>query len=64
MRHTAFRERMAEEFGRIRADTLAQDLVLSALGERTVNQALDAGMSPKQVWKILCDSFEIPAERR
>lgn len=64
MRHTAFRQRMTEEFGRIRADTLAQDLVLSALGERTVNQALDAGMSPKQVWAVLCDSFEVPSERR
>ncbi len=55
---------MVEEFGEIRADTLAQDLVLSALGERTVNQALEAGMTPKQVWRVLCDSFEVPAERR
>ncbi len=55
---------MVEEFGRIRADTLVQDLVLSSLGERTPNQALEAGWDPKQVWRVLCDAFEVPAERR
>ncbi|MBA8825644.1 hypothetical protein FHX42_003010 [Saccharopolyspora lacisalsi] len=64
MRHTVFRSRMVEEFGRIRADTLVQDLVLSSLGERTPNQALEAGWEPKQVWRVLCDAFEVPAERR
>jgi hypothetical protein len=55
---------MVEEFGEIRADTLRQDLVLSALDERTVNQALEAGMDPKQVWRVLCEAFEVPSERR
>ncbi len=64
MRHTDFRHRMVEEFGEIRADTLGQDLVLSELGERTANQALEAGMTPKQVWRVLCESFDVPAERR
>ena len=64
MRHTDFRHRMVEEFGEIRADTLGQDLVLSALGERTANQALEAGMTPKQVWRVLCEAFDVPAERR
>lgn len=64
MRHTAFRHLMAEEFGEIRAEMLAQDHVMSALGGRTVDQALDAGMFPKEVWQVVCDTFEIPAERR
>ncbi|GAB3281220.1 hypothetical protein GCM10027563_10480 [Parasphingorhabdus pacifica] len=64
MRHTAFRRRMAEEFGEIRAEMLAQDHVMAELGGRTVDQALDAGLFPKEVWHAVCDTFDIPAERR
>ncbi|GAA0540628.1 hypothetical protein GCM10011581_38160 [Saccharopolyspora subtropica] len=64
MRHTTFRQRMAEEFGRVRAEMLAQDHVLSSLGGRTVDQALEAGMSTKEVWQAVCEAFEIPLERR
>lgn len=55
---------MAEEFGELRADTLARDHVLAGLGERTVNQALEAGWEPKRVWAVLCESFEVPGNRR
>ncbi|MFR9729214.1 DUF3046 domain-containing protein [Saccharopolyspora sp. MS10] len=64
MRHTDFRERMAQEFGRLRAEMLAEDHVMSELGGRTVDQALEAGYPPKQVWRALCDSFGVPAARR
>ncbi|GAB2681305.1 DUF3046 domain-containing protein [Saccharopolyspora gloriosae] len=64
MRHTDFRERMAEEFGRLRAEMLAEDHVMSELGGRTVDEALEAGFSPKQVWLALCNTFEVPASRR
>lgn len=64
MRHTVFRRRMAEEFGRVRADMLAQDHVLSELGGRTPDEALEAGIEPKQVWQVLCEAFEVPPARR
>lgn len=64
MRITAFRSRLAEEFGALRADTIARDHVFAALGNRTVDQALDAGISTKEIWRAVCDSFEVPAERR
>ncbi|MFC5287710.1 DUF3046 domain-containing protein [Actinokineospora guangxiensis] len=64
MRITAFRSRLAEEFGPLRADTIARDHVFAALGSRTVDQALDAGISTKEIWRAVCDSFEVPAERR
>ncbi|MEV6230650.1 DUF3046 domain-containing protein [Saccharopolyspora shandongensis] len=64
MRHTAFRQRMADEFGRVRAEMLAQDHVFSILGGRTVDQALEAGLSTKEVWQAVCEAFEVPAERR
>ncbi|GAA4614167.1 DUF3046 domain-containing protein [Saccharopolyspora hordei] len=55
---------MAEEFGRVRAEMLAQDHVFSSLGGRTVDQALEAGVSTKEVWKAVCEAFEVPVERR
>jgi hypothetical protein len=64
MRITAFRKLMAEEFGEIRADMLARDHVFSALDNRTVDQALEAGTSTKEIWRAVCDSFEVPPERR
>jgi DUF3046 family protein len=64
MRHTDFRQRMAEEFGRVRAEMMAQDHVFSSLYGRTVDQALEAGVSTKEVWQAVCEAFEVPAERR
>jgi hypothetical protein len=64
MRITAFRSRMTEEFGEVRADMLARDHVFSSLGNRTVDQAIEAGLSTKDVWRAVCEAFEIPPERR
>ncbi|HEY0452937.1 DUF3046 domain-containing protein [Actinophytocola sp.] len=64
MRITVFRKMMAEEFGEIRADMLARDHVFSVLGNRTVDQALEAGLPAKEVWRAVCDAFEVPPERR
>ncbi|WP_091449036.1 DUF3046 domain-containing protein [Actinokineospora iranica] len=64
MRITAFRAMLAEEFGVSRADTIARDHVFAALGGRTVDQALEAGLPTKEIWQAVCDAFEIPAERR
>lgn len=64
MRITVFRHMMAREFGEIRADMLARDHVFSSLGHRTVDQALDAGLPTKDIWRAVCEAFEVPAERR
>jgi hypothetical protein len=64
MRITAFRKMMAEEFGEIRADMLARDHVFSALNDRTVDQALEAGVPTKEIWRAVCETFEVPPERR
>jgi DUF3046 family protein len=64
MRTTVFRNLMADEFGAVRAEMLARDHVLAALGGRTVDQALHAGLSPKMIWRAVCDDFDVPAERR
>jgi hypothetical protein len=64
MRITVFRRLMADEFGPGRAQVLARDHVFSALGGRTVDQALTAGISAKEVWREVCAAFDIPPERR
>ncbi|MCE7012054.1 DUF3046 domain-containing protein [Kibdelosporangium philippinense] len=64
MRTTAFRNLMSDEFGAVRAQMLARDHVLGALGGRTVDQALEAGVDPKEIWRAVCDDFGVPPERR
>jgi hypothetical protein len=64
MRITVFRRLMEEEFGAMRAETLAADHVLSALGGRTADEALRDGYSAKEVWHAVCVEFDVPPERR
>jgi hypothetical protein len=64
MRITVFRRLMTQEFGEIRAEMLARDHVFSSLGNRTIDQALDAGLPAKEIWRAVCEVFEVPPERR
>ena len=64
MRITVFRRLMSQEFGEIRAEMLARDHVFSSLGNRTVDQALEAGLPAKEIWRAVCEVFEVPPERR
>ncbi|WP_033437169.1 DUF3046 domain-containing protein [Saccharothrix sp. NRRL B-16314] len=64
MRITMFRRRMADEFGQVRAEMVAGDHVLSALGGRTPDQALEAGLPVKEIWLAVCDAFDVPEQRR
>lgn len=64
MRVTVFRRKMADEFGQIRAEMLATDHVFAGLGGRTVEQALSAGVDPKDIWRTVCETLEVPPERR
>lgn len=64
VRLTHFRRLMDDEFGAIRAGSIARDHVFAALGNRTVEEALEAGIDPRDVWRAVCTEFEVPAERR
>ena len=44
--------------------TLADDQVLTALGDRTAAQAVEAGVEPRVVWHALCDAMDVPDARR
>ena len=55
---------MADEFGAVRAGSIGRDHVFSALDGRTVEQALEGGVEPRDIWRAVCAEFEVPAERR
>lgn len=64
MKHSEFWQLMDDEFGRAYARSVAGDQELSALGSRTPQAALDAGVPVKDVWFAVCDAMDIPPERR
>lgn len=63
MRLSRFWQLMEDEFGPGYASVLAGSLVISAW-QRTAEEALQAGVSPREVWEAVCDQQEVPASRR
>ena len=55
---------MRSEFGQTYASMIASSHSLAALDERTADEALAQGVSPRHVWEAICDAFDVPAERR
>ena len=55
---------MDDEFGAGYSRVLSSSLVLAGVGSRTADQALSAGVPPRQVWLALCDVQDVPPERR
>jgi hypothetical protein len=64
MRITVFRRMMDDEFGEMRAATISADHMFAALGGVTVDQAIDLGMDPREVWQAVCAEFDVPESRR
>ena len=64
VRLTHFRQLMADEFGAVRASSISRDHVFSALGGRTVQEALDEGTEARDVWRAVCAEFDVPMSRR
>jgi hypothetical protein len=58
-----FRRAVVDEFGDAYGRSLVRDLVLGDIGDRTAEQALDAGASPRDVWLALCVATDVPRER-
>ncbi|WP_028651881.1 DUF3046 domain-containing protein [Nocardioides halotolerans] len=64
MRHTEFWERMEQALGPAYHRSWASQFVMAELGERTAQEALDAGVPPKQVWAAVWRALELPARER
>jgi hypothetical protein len=64
VRLTQFRELMTDEFGAARAASVSRDHVFTELGGRTVEQALEANVDPRTVWRAVCEAYDVPFARR
>ena len=63
MTRSEFLRAIADEFGEAYGRSLVRDLVLTPLGERTADEALTAGLAPREVWLALCSARDVPRER-
>ena len=59
-----FWSRMRDEFGSMRAESVARDHVFAAIGGRTASEAIDAGVNVRKVWLAICEEYEVPPKRR
>jgi Protein of unknown function (DUF3046) len=57
---TDFWNRMEERFGATYARSVAADYRLPALGA-TVDEAIAAGVETRDIWRAVCDEFDMPA---
>lgn len=64
MRHTEFWARLDHALGRAPSRTWAELFVLTELGSRTTVEALDAGVTPKEVWAAVWRALELPDTQR
>ena len=55
---------MSDEFGEAYGRVIAHDLVLEALGGRTADQAIAAGLPMREIWLAICDAQDVPVNRR
>jgi hypothetical protein len=64
MRHTEFWSRLEHHLGTGYYRSWAEQFVISDLGRRTPQEALDAGIPPKQVWAAVREVLELPPTER
>ncbi len=64
MRHTEFWERLETALGVGYARSWATLYVMADLGGRTAQEALDAGVPPKEVWRAVWAALELPPKDR
>jgi hypothetical protein len=64
MRHTEFWARMDRVLGPAYARTWAEQQVLRELDHQTVQEGLASGRSPKEVWRAVWETLELPLSER
>ena len=64
MRHTEFWSRLDDALGRAYSRTWAELTVVRELEGWTTQEALDAGVPPKQVWAAVWRHLELPERFR
>ena len=64
MRHTEFWARMEQALGPSYARSWASSVVMRELDGRTAQEAIDAGVSPKEVWLAVWQTLDLPANQK
>ncbi len=64
MRVSEFWRAVDQVFGEAYGSVVTRDVVLEGLGGRSAVDALAAGVDARRVWDALCDSQEVPMDRR
>lgn len=64
MKHSEFWQVLEETFGAGYGRSVAEDLVLSAVGGRTAARALQDGVAPRVVWDAVCDEMDLDEATR
>jgi hypothetical protein len=59
-----FWSRMDQQFGSMRARTVAGDHVFGTLGGRTAVEAIDQGVPIRTVWLEICKAYDVPPKDR
>jgi hypothetical protein len=59
-----FWSRMREQFGSMRAESVARDHIFAALGGRSAVDAIDAGLPVRKVWLAVCEEYDVPRKDR
>ena len=54
MRISDLKERLLLSFGEEWAPSFSQDIAISELGSKTVNEALKAGLEADEIWRAVC----------
>ena len=55
---------MEQQFGSMRAQTVARDHVFGPLGGRTATEAIEAGVPVRTVWLAVCREYDVPPKER
>ncbi|QQD77158.1 DUF3046 domain-containing protein [Curtobacterium sp. YC1] len=64
MRVSEFWRAVDQVFGEAYGSVVTRDVVLEQLGGRSAVDALSAGIDARRVWDALCDSQDVPLDRR
>jgi hypothetical protein len=62
MRISDLRERLTLSFGQQWAPSFCQDIAISELGSRTVDEALKDGFEADEIWRAVCK--QCPSETK
>ncbi|RBY76157.1 DUF3046 domain-containing protein [Blastococcus sp. TF02-09] len=64
MRLQEFWSRLDDQFGTMRAQSVARDHFFSELGGRSAVDAIEAGVPVRKVWLAICEAYDVPPKER